>query len=66
MRNTHRCPKCGQTDIVCIPASEWMFSRGINVYTGFHSGSKVLVERYICKNCGYLEHWVKREHLPRL
>ncbi len=42
MRNTHRCPKCSSTDIVFIPASEWAFSRGINVYTGLHKGNKVL------------------------
>ena len=45
MRNTHCCPKCGGTDIVLIPASEWLFIRGINVYTGLHKGNKVLVER---------------------
>ena len=66
MRNTHCCPKCGGTDIVRIPASEWLFSRGINVYTGLHKGNKVLVERYICRSCGYLENWVKPERLNRL
>ena len=66
MRNTHRCPKCGGTDIVHIPAAEWLFSGGIRTYAGLHKGRRVLTERCICRGCGYVEIWVKPEHLKRL
>ena len=43
MKNTHKCPKCGSTALHHVAPSEWLFTRGINVYTGLHKGGKVLV-----------------------
>lgn len=59
MKNTRVCPKCGSTALYHVPPSEWLHTRGINVYTGLHLGGKVLVSRFICTRCGYVESWVE-------
>lgn len=48
MKRTHACPKCGCTQIVHVPASQWLFARGGNAYLGLHLGEKVLISKYIC------------------
>lgn len=55
MKRTHACPKCGCTQIVHVPASQWLFARGGNAYLGLHLGEKVLISKYICTGCGYVE-----------
>ena len=60
MKQTHRCPKCGSTALYHVPPSEWIYSRGINIYTGLHKGGRILAERYLCTDCGYLELWAAR------
>ena len=54
MKRTHACPKCGCTQIVHVPASQWLFARGGNAYLGLHLGEKVLISKYICTGCGYV------------
>ena len=51
MKRTHACPKCGCTQIVHVPASQWLFARGGNAYLGLHLGEKVLISKYICTGC---------------
>ena len=60
MKRTHACPKCGCTQIVHVPASQWLFARGGNAYLGLHLGEKVLISTYICTGCGYVENWAER------
>ncbi len=60
MKNTHKCPKCGGTALYHVAPSEWLFTRGINAYTGLHKGGKVLISRFICTDCGYVESWAER------
>lgn len=60
MKRTHACPKCGCTQIVHVPASQWLFARGGNAYLGLHLGEKVLISKYICTGCGYVENWAER------
>ena len=60
MKRTHACPKCGCTQIVHVPASQWLFARGGNAYLGLHLGEKVLISKYICTGCSYVENWAER------
>ena len=60
LKRTHACPKCGCTQIVHVPASQWLFARGGNAYLGLHLGEKVLISKYICTGCGYVENWAER------
>lgn len=60
MKRTHTCPKCGGTQLVHVPASQWLFARGGNAYLGLHRGGKVLISKYICTGCGYVENWAGR------
>lgn len=57
MKRTHTCPKCGGTQLVHVPASQWLFARGGNAYLGLHRGERVLISKYICTSCGYVENW---------
>ncbi len=60
MNRTHTCPKCGGTQLVHVPASQWLFARGGNAYLGLHRGERVLISKYICTSCGYVENWAER------
>lgn len=35
-------------------------ARGGNAYLGLHLGEKVLISKYICTGCGYVENWAER------
>ena len=43
-----------------VPASQWLFARGGNAYLGLHRGERVLISKYICTSCGYVENWAER------
>lgn len=61
MKRTHTCPKCGSTQLAHVPASQWLFARGGNAYLGLHFGQKVLISKFVCTRCGYVEQWAERQ-----
>ena len=57
MRNTHRCPKCGETRLIYIPGKAGVYGTGNNIMTGMTIFSAVLVNRYVCIH-RYVNHTV--------
>lgn len=66
MKNTKTCPKCNGTDIVKIKGSTGAYGVGNNIQVGLTNFSAVLVNRYLCCNCGYSEEWIDKEDLAKL
>ena len=66
MKNTHICPKCNSTNIVRIEGKAGAYGVGNNIQVGITNFSAVLVNRYLCYNCGYSEEWIDKEDLPKL
>ena len=66
MKNRKECPKCGGTDIIRIEGKAGAYGVGNNIMTGMTVFSAVLVNRYVCCNCGYSEEWIDREDIPKL
>ncbi len=66
MKNTKLCPKCGGNDILLVPGNAGAYGTGNNIQTGLTILSAVLVNRYVCCNCGYSEEWVDREDIDKL
>jgi len=59
MRNTHRCPKCGGTDVIAVEPA---------LYNSFPVGifAQAKLERWVCCTCGYSEEWVERDKLDKV
>lgn len=66
MKNTRICPKCNSTDIIRIGGKAGAYGVGNNIQVGITNFSAVLVNRYLCCNCGYSEEWIDKEDLPKL
>lgn len=66
MRNTHRCPKCGETRLIYIPGKAGAYGTGNSIMTGMTIFSAVLVNRYVCCRCGYSEEWIDPSDLAQL
>ncbi len=59
MRNTHRCPKCGGTDIITVePIQNGYLATGVFAGAG--------LERWVCCTCGFSEEWVDRKKLDKV
>ena len=56
MKNTKVCPKCCGNDIVKIEGSVQLYGGGNHIDVSWTSS--VLVNRYLCCNCGVLEEWI--------
>ena len=52
------CPKCHSTNIVRVPGKAGGFGSGNNISVGATILSAVLVTRYVCTSCGFVEEWV--------
>ena len=62
MKNTKVCPKCNCNDIIVIKNDghpDGSYGNNIQTKATILSGV-VLVERFICCNCGYTEQWVDK------
>lgn len=65
MKNAKQCPKCGSGRIMQLKGdSRQPWRRGI--FTGWSLFSAVPVDVYVCGDCGYMEEWVSKAHLPKL
>ncbi|ONI39087.1 hypothetical protein AN639_02565 [Candidatus Epulonipiscium fishelsonii] len=65
MKNTNICPKCQDKDILMIPGTIDVYRTGNNIHVGWFC-SPILVNRYVCCNCGYSEEWIDKEDIPKL
>lgn len=64
MKYTKQCPKCGSYDILYAKGSLEAYGTGSNIVVTMFSA--VDVDRYICGNCGYVEHFVRRNQIDAL
>lgn len=55
MKNNVSCPKCGGTEIIKIPGKAGAYGSGNNIMIGMTIFSAILVNRYVCSDCGYSE-----------
>lgn len=58
MKFAKRCPKCHLNDILRIPGTPQTHGFGNNIKAGATIFSAVLVTKYLCCNCGYIEDWL--------
>ena len=58
MRNTKCCPKCHSNDILRLQGERQGYGLGNNIRAGVTLLSSVLVTKYLCCNCGFIEDWV--------
>jgi ribosomal protein S27AE len=59
MKNTGVCPKCGWTEIIKIRGGAFNV-----IVTGLFSS--VVLTRYVCGQCGFVEHWVPQDGIDLL
>ena len=65
-----KCPKCGSSDIWVVNRPPMTNSMNGNILSehiplGFAKGVAG-VRHYVCRKCGYLEHYIVDEHIARL
>ena len=58
MKISQLCSKCHSSDIVRIPGTNQGHGFGNNIKTGITVFNAILVTRYLCCNCGFIEEWV--------
>ena len=66
MKKSLACPKCGGREIVRAEGNVGAYGVGSNIMVGATIFSAIKLHRYICCSCGYTEHWVDREDLPKV
>ena len=66
MKNNVSCPKCGGTEIIKIPGKAGAYGSGNNIMIGMTIFSAILVNRYVCSDCGYSEEWIDTKDLEKL
>lgn len=66
MKYSKRCPKCGSSDILYAKGYTGGYGAGSNIFYGMTVFSAVDVDRYICGNCGFIEHYVRTGDIESL
>ena len=66
MKNKKECPKCGHKEILVVPGEAGVYGVGNNIQVGWTNFSAVLVDRYVCCECGYSEEWINKEDIETL
>ncbi len=66
MKYSKRCPKCGSSDILYAKGYTGGYGAGSNIFYGMTVFSAVDVDRYICGNCGFVEHYVRTGDIESL
>ena len=57
MKNSQKCPKCGNEKILRIPGG--LDPSGNSIPAGLTVFSSVLVTRFLCVTCGFSEEWIE-------
>ena len=65
MKNTGKCPKCGESDLIYVPGSV-AYGVGNNIMIGLTILSAVRVNRYVCATCGFTEEWINLEDIAKV
>ena len=58
MKTTNQCPKCNSEDLIRVEGQSKGWGAGSNIPAGATIFQAVLVTRYICGNCGFIESWI--------
>jgi len=66
MKYSKKCPKCGSSDILYAKGYTGGYGAGSNIFYGMTVFSAVDVDRYICGNCGFVEHYVRTGDIESL
>lgn len=66
MKNTKKCPKCRSARVVRFDGSVGPYAVGSNIMVGATVMSAVNVNRYVCCDCGFVEHWVDTKDLQSI
>ena len=66
MKYSKKCPKCGSSDILYAKGYTGGYGAGSNIFYGVTIFSAVDVDRYICGNCGFVEHYVRTGDIESL
>ena len=66
MKHSKTCIKCGGKNIVMIQSDGREGAYGNNIQCGLTILSAVLIERYICCDCGYTEEWVNKADIEQI
>lgn len=66
MKYSKKCPKCGSSDILYTKGYTGGYGAGSNIFYGMTVFSAVDVDRYICGNCGFIEHYVRTGDIESL
>ena len=66
MKNTNVCAKCQGNEIIKIKGTSEAYGVGNNIKVGATIFSAVLVNRYLCCNCGYSEEWIDKDDIPKI
>lgn len=66
MKYHKTCPKCNGKDVICIYGTEGGYGLGNHIRLGVTNFSSVLVQRYVCMECGYTEEWIAKDDLEYL
>ena len=62
MKHGNPCPKCQATNILRVPGTMGTYGSGNSIPAGFWATNAVLVTRYICLTCGFIEEWIFNPH----
>lgn len=60
MKRSGRCPKCDGTDIY---TDAGLMKRGERCDIGISSWTKLFLDVYICRDCGFFEEYICNEDL---
>ena len=66
MREKKICTKCGSKDILRVKGTVGAHGVGNNIQVGLTVFSAILVHRYVCCCCGFVEEWVDEKDLADL
>lgn len=66
MKNTRVCTKCKSTDVVRIDGHIGANGGGNYLRLGASIFSSVIVNRYVCCSCGFVEEWVDKNDLMQV
>lgn len=66
MKNTKTCPKCGGNKILRVDGQCGVYGVGNNIPTGMTIFGAVMVNRYLCADCGYSEEWIDKDDIEKV
>lgn len=59
MKNMKRCPKCSSQNIARVPDEAHRYLANSIAITNIAWVKRILVARYVCCDCGYVENWIE-------